>query len=414
MRENGPESTPSRPVRDVVPVLSFRLVASAAQILAVILTARQLGPDGRGTLVLLTTLCMFTMLFCSFGVNIAGRVHLVSSTKPLELRDYLGLTLLLTGLEAVVAIAVGYFVLPLTNVPVNPSLLFLVGLTGAGLLSALLLRDALYAYGFNSRAAGLAAGAATAQLGLVLALAGWDADSATAYFAALAAGTVLEAVVAYGVLRRTVRVRTVGFSIDAFKMSLRRGAPALGLSLGQAATFRLDRYIIGLLLGPGAVGVYSIAATATEILWQGPISLAQVQFHRIASGRAGSQELHRARRLWLGGTAVLALLMGATAPVMVHLVVGEEFKGAVTPLRILLLGAMAISSYYLDSVTLTARGHTTTVGGIALLGLFLVTVGDLFLIPLAGIAGAAWASVAGYSAMAVVARILAGRSRPLT
>jgi O-antigen/teichoic acid export membrane protein len=157
------------------------------------------------------------------------------------------------------------------------------------------------------------------------------------------------------------------------------------------------------------VGVYAIAATATEILWQGPISLAQVQFHRIASGKAGPAELARSRRLWLGGTAVLALLVGISAPVLIDVVVGEEFASAVTPLRILLIGAMAISSYYLDSVTLAARGHTTTVGGISLLGLALVTGGDLLLIPGGGLAGAAWASVGGYLVMAVAARILARR-----
>lgn len=395
-----------RAIRGVAPVLACTLMSSAALLAVAFLSARELGPAGRGTLVLLVALSSFTMLLCSGGVNTAARVYLVSPTEPLALGDYLGFAVALGSLEAVVAGAMGPLVLPAANVRVDEWTVLLLAVCGAGLLLSLLLGDALYAYGFNTRAAALAALGSTAQLLLVTALGVSDIRAAEAYFAAVALGGVLQAVLTYIVLRRSVPSGPVRFSLPEFRRVIRRGAPAVGLSLGQAATFRLDRYLIGVLLGPGPVGIYSVAATATEILWLGPISLAQVQFHGIASGRAGAAELARARRLWLGGTAVVALGMWLAAPHAVDLLLGERFRAAVTPLRVLLLGALAISSYHLDVISLAARGRTGAAGATALVGLALVTAADLVLIPSRGITGAAWASVVAYLGMAVLARLL--------
>lgn len=406
--------TEVRKLKGVVPVFLFTLASSVSLLAMALVTARQLGPEGRGTLVLLLTVCAFTMLLCTGGVNTAARVHLVSASQPVALSDYVGFTVALAGLEAVVAGAAGPLVLPAAHVAVDAVTVVLLSVCGASLLASLLLGDALYAYGFNSRASAVMAFGSGTQLLLVGALALGGVVGATPYFAAFTLGALLQAAVTFAVLRRSATVGGIGFSREAFRMLLRRGAPAVGLSLGQAATFRLDRYLIGVLLGPREVGIYSVAATATEILWLGPISLAQVQFHGIASGKAGPAELARARRLWLGGTAAVALVIWIAAPRAVDLVLGQGFKGAVTPLRILLVGALAVSSYHIDVMSLAARGRTAAAGATALLGLFLVMVGDVLLIRRAGVEGAAWASVAAYLGMAVVARLLlrAGLAAP--
>ena len=401
-----------RKLEGVAPVFLLTVASSVSLLATALLTARQLGPEGRGTLVLLVTVSSFTMLLCTGGVNTAARVHLVSPAQPVDLSDYLGLAAALAVLEAAVAAGTGLLVLPAAQVPVDAVTLALLSACGAGLLAALLLGDALYAHGFNTRASAVMAFGSTAQLLLVVALALGGVSGATPYFAAFTLGALLQVAAALTVLRRSVPLEGLRISRQASRTLLQRGVPAVGLSLGQAATFRLDRYLLGVLRSPAEVGIYSVAATATEILWLGPIALAQVQFHGIASGTAGPAELARARRLWLGGTAAVALVMWFAAPRAVDMVLGQRFHGAVTPLRILLVGAVAVSSYHIDVMALAARGRTAAAGATAVVGLVLVVVGDLVLIPRAGIEGAAWASVAGYMGMACVARLLLRSGAP--
>jgi O-antigen/teichoic acid export membrane protein len=103
----------------------------------------------------------------------------------------------------------------------------------------------------------------------------------------------------------------------------------------------------------------------------------------------------------------------AIAPFAIDLLVGPKFAGAIMPLRILLVGAVLLSSYQLDAYSLAAHGRIGLAGGATLVGFVVVLVSDLLLIPAYGIVGAAWASVGAYGAMAVLARILVRREGQL-
>ncbi len=74
----------------------YKTGARGSVALAALVTARALGPTGRGELVLMLTLASFALLICSLGVNTAGRIHLVADVDPVQSGAYLGLTVTLT------------------------------------------------------------------------------------------------------------------------------------------------------------------------------------------------------------------------------------------------------------------------------------------------------------------------------
>jgi O-antigen/teichoic acid export membrane protein len=275
---------------------------------------------------------------------------------------------------------------------------------GMAMLEAQLLLNGLYAYGHFAHAALCDAGANIVSLGATLALATTGTTHVAPYVAALAVGPLGQIALSLSVLHRKGHGVRPRYTPLTWTQLLRTGVPGLGLSLGQSATYRLDRYLIGFYLTPAAVGLYSVAATCTEVVRLPSFSLGQVLFHRLAAMRLS---VHKARFLYrtgVGVTAVLAFVLFLVCPWAIGTVFGHAYEGAVTPLRVLVLGEVAVASYLLDSSSLSGRNQMAQAAKATLLGLFVVTGLDLALIPSFGIVGAAWASVVGYSGMALFVR----------
>jgi O-antigen/teichoic acid export membrane protein len=158
------------------------------------------------------------------------------------------------------------------------------------------------------------------------------------------------------------------------------------------------------------VGVYSIAATGTELVWLAPTALSQVLFHRFATRSIDLSIATRARILSLVIALLTALTMFLVAPYAIDLLVGARFADAVSPLRILLIAAVFFASYQLDAYALAAQGRIGPAASATLVGFAVVLTADLMLIPMYGIIGAAWASVIAYGLMAAIVRVMLSRS----
>lgn len=377
-------------------------VSTTAAAAAAVVTARHLGAEGRGVLVLYLTVGSVALLVCSLGVNTSARLLLVGSDRPIGTGPFLGLCLALALLQAVVCSLIGAALLPFADVRVEIADVVLLALLGAGLLGQYMLFDALNAYGLISTAAAIEAVAGVTQLGVVFALAGLDVGTAQPFLLVFVAGSFLQVGLFIAGLARLGLALRPSVDREAWRRLVHRGRPAIAVNVGQVLAFRVDRYLIGLFLGPAAVGVYSVAATAPELLRLPTSALGQPIFHRLASGSADLRDFRRSRAICLLTVAGLAAVVAVLAPVAVRTIFGPEFSAAVTPLRILLLGEIGIALYYIDGSTLFGLGRISDVALAAIAGLVIVTVGDLVLVPTWGIAGAAWASVPAYSAMGII------------
>ena len=285
----------------------------------------------------------------------------------------------------------------------------LIGSYGGGYMGAYLLVHGLYGLGLNGHAASVQVAGALMQLLLVTGLAYAGVASPWPYVGAMVAGALGQVIVSLGILATTNFLAWPSFSAAGWLTLLTRGIPAIGLSFGQAGTLRIDRILIGLFLTASPVGIYSVAATGTEVVWLVPTALSQVLFQKLASKSVDLRTANRARIASLACGLATAVVIFAIAPLAVDVLVGAKFAGAVLPLRILLVGAVLLSSYQLDAYALAANGRIGYAATGTLVGFGAVLVADVLLIPVYGIIGAAWASVIAYGAMAVLVRILVRR-----
>lgn len=393
-----------------VSMVAFRAVSTLGLVLVSVITARQLQPQGRGVLVLLVAIASFGVLLSSLGVNVAARVHLVAPMDRIECGDYLGLAGTLTVLQMVVCAALGLILLPLVKVTLSFWMLGLFALLGASLLGQYMLNDALNAYGHTTMATSVEAGGSALQLVLVLFLAVSDEQRISAFVGALIVANGAQVVAGLAVLRSRQVAVWPRYNRIAWRRLLRSGLPGIPTALGQLLTFRIDRYLVGLFLSPAAVGIYSVAATAPEMLRLPSLALGQPILYRLASGSARPEHFRRIRMMCMALTVAMAAVVFALAPFAVRVVFGPEYLGAVTPLRVLLLGEAGIAVFYLDGAVLMGTNRLRHVAVAAMSGLAVVVLLDVGLIPRFGLAGAAWASVAAYSAMGVLAAVLVRRA----
>ena len=377
-----------------------------------VITARLLGPGGRGVIVLFITVSSLVSLFGSLGTPMGARIHLVSSESHIGLPEYWGLVLAQVIGGFVLGTLVAMLALPFVGVSTPLSVALVVGGYSSYLMCSLFAINLLHTFGLNSRAALLEVIASVALLGAVAAVLVLHVSLSPIDFLLiyLGAGSI-HLVFAVVVLHASGLLGRPAVDLQAWRTIIRTGFPAIGISLSESLTFRFDRYLIGLFLSPAAVGLYSVAVTSTELLRISVHAISQVLFHRLAAGVWGRRRFEQVRLLSLGLTIASGAALFLIAPLLVRKLFGEDFSGAVAPLRILILAEIAAAYFFVTHTALSATISPRKSALAAFTGLVVVVAGDFILIPSAGIRGAALASVIGYVSMAIAAQRLLSRGQ---
>ncbi len=362
-----------------------------------ILTARWLGPDGKGFLALLVLL---TALFTRLAVMGLGEAIIVFagqgliSTRPalratfagmfvttsLALIAYLVTAVLVvqpdTG-EIWAAVLLGAVLIPLgaiadvfTNLLLQRRQIIRASLVVA-LVPAVTL--ALLPVFVGSLDLGIA-GAVLASLGGAVAAALW-----TAHRAALVVPS---------------------WDSQYLHRAFRYGSRIELAFLTMAASSRIDLLIVFVILGATYAGVYSIALTIAGIATYLSTSVAFVTFPRLVelSLQDALEVTFLTARLSLILSICVSLPLAASAGWLVPVLFGSEFESAAVPGAIL-----AVSGVFWGIQWILARGVAATARpGLLLesfgLGVCVMVVIDLMVVPSAGILGASL----GWTASAMV------------
>jgi O-antigen/teichoic acid export membrane protein len=169
-------------------------------------------------------------------------------------------------------------------------------------------------------------------------------------------------------------------------------------SLLTLFNLRLNFIFVAAIAGPAALGIYAVAAKYAEVVRVVPIAANWVLYPRFAtSDAAGAASL--ARRMIpraLAVTASGALLLGLAAGLVVPLLFGSTFAGAVVPAQILLVGLAAEGAAGVITAFMFGRGRPGLNSLAAGMGVTVTIVLDLILIPRLGAVGAAIASSVAY------------------
>ncbi|MFN4190864.1 MAG: flippase, partial [Pseudothermotoga sp.] len=164
--------------------------------------------------------------------------------------------------------------------------------------------------------------------------------------------------------------------------------------------YRVDMFLINFFLGPAAVGFYSVGVGLVEKLWMVSQAAGKVLFPRV-SAETDEQRLKEftplVARTVLWTTAVAAVILALLSRWIVQLLYSETFLPAVSALRALLIGVIAISVGQVLGNDIAGRGlpklniYTSMVSAINNIIL------NFLWIPRYGILGAAWASTVSYT-----------------
>ena len=226
---------------------------------------------------------------------------------------------------------------------------------------------------------------------------------------ALVAWALANAITALFALAATRHV-WAPFALDELvDLALARLALTMGaVQVVNLISYRIELFILDRYRGIGAVGIYSISMQAAEAIWLVAAAIAtSVTAPAVREDEAGAQRLiARSALRGLAYTAVVAVVVGIAAPLLIPLLFGEDFRHAARPLAFLLPGIVAYAPVSILVVYLSVRrGRPRLSLAVAVVGLVVTAAASVVLIPRHGASGAALSSTIGYVAGGALAWI---------
>ncbi len=371
--------------------LAGNLTLALSMGIAAVVAARSLGPDAYGQYTLAIALAGLVTIFAGLGTGVSLRV--TSRDKGTQVwLPYLALSTALALLAGLILVVTGAVLFRDLRTAA------LVGLAGFAMLLGRQGLDGLHAAGRTESALATATASALLLTLTMLALSRAELLNASTAILSAALWATPPAFLFVGVAVATLRAVPTGSRSSGIKSTasalVRMGVPTLGFYVGLVVLQRADRLLLGWYAGPSAVGVYSAAAGISEIARLPPNALGQVAFFR--APESTKSHVQSLRQAGFGGSLMTGSVIFLFAPQIVGLLFGDEYSEAVLPLRILTIAEAAYALAFIDSRTLMAQGRGAIVGRVGVIASMAGILLYLLLIPTAGAAGAALASVLAY------------------
>jgi len=382
----------------VLMVLSARIINAVVGMVFVLLTARHLGPTGRGEIAVAFVVAYITCNIAGLGTYTSGRVHLLDRDSEVNASDVFSLTLALVPLQVMLtASVVSVLSRSWLHLPFGFSL-SVVGLS----VATMLLRSAVaILYGLRRyrvvMVAELVVAVGKVVVLTVLLVRGYL--TATSAVITMAVGSAFLGALLVG---RPGVFHWVGWTelTTHWRLLVVDGvSPMLG-AVSHFATLRLDRLILVATAGAYSVGIYTIALAIPEMLRIIPQGFGQVIADR---GRSGTDSVSvvrlRGRLVVIGHIATLAIA-ATIGFVFLPFVFGEGFAEARGVLVIVTVAELFLSIHLMQQVLLVGFSRHRGIGVPQVVGGVVMVALNFVMIPTWGIFGAAWACLIGYGALA--------------
>jgi O-antigen/teichoic acid export membrane protein len=400
-------------VRAGIVTYIFSGATLVANLVTGVIIARALGPDGRGVTVALLTLVQ--LLGYVFAAGAAQSLSFFVARRPEDSARLLTTwTLMLLPLGAL-AIGIAQLLLPVLfdagseALTVGRWFVFAILLVlAAELYCGILL--GLHDF-FIYNALRLAQPSLTALAFVVL----WSLDVLTVESALIATSAATVAVLVVGFGRVLERAGAGRPDLRLGVRSLWYGIRGQGSSVANNVTARLDVAMLPAYVSSANVGIYSVAANVSLIVY----ALANTFAGLVLPAAAREPErapLKVIGSLWavLVVAAVMAGGLALLAEPLLSLVYGDDFESAARSLRLLLPGAVLFAGSSILTAGIFAAGYPFTATLTQLLGMAATVFGLIAFLPSGGITAAAIVSSASYglifAASVIAYRALAGLS----
>jgi O-antigen/teichoic acid export membrane protein len=199
--------------------------------------------------------------------------------------------------------------------------------------------------------------------------------------------------------RRRFFVGAISPSVDLSRSIAGYGLRAQIGGIVTLLNLRLDFLLINVLTGPAVLGVYAIASKFAELLKIGPLALTYVLYPKYARESQAAAAVKVRKLLPQAGvlTAAAIIPLWFAATYLIPALYGSDFRGAIAPAHIILLGLALQGIAAVVTAFLYGIGRPGLNSWGMTVGLAVTVVLDLLLIPRFGAVGAATASAAAYA-----------------
>ena len=388
-------------------VLLARLANVGAGTVFVLLTARHLGPSGRGEIAIAFTLAWATTGVADLGTSTSGRISLLVPDSGVTARDVLSLTVVLIPLQAVLAASV-VALLSLTSL--NLSRGFGMAVVALSVATMMFHSTVSLVYGLRRYGDVLAVEAALAVFQIVV-LAGllWtDRLTTTSAVVGMTVGPVLGAVrlvQVSGAWRHSGAVRET----SPWRTLILDGLSPMAGSISLFLALRLDRIVLAVVAGTRSLGLFTVALAVPETLRVLPKAVGQVVADRGRSGIDSVATARRHARLFVAGHGVVLAGAAAVGWILLPVVFGEGFTDARDVLLVVTAAEAVLGVHLMHQALLVGFARPKGIGLPQVVGAVVMVVLVLVMIPTWGIQGAAWASLLGYTALAGTSTVWTNR-----
>jgi O-antigen/teichoic acid export membrane protein len=392
---------------EAILILLSRLANVGAGTVFVLLTARHLGPTGRGEIAIAFTLAWATTSVADLGTSTSGRINLLVPDSGVTPRDVLSLTVVLIPLQAVLA---GSVVLLLSLTSLHLSRGFGVAVVALSVATMMFNSAVGLVYGLRRYGDVLAAEAGLAVFQIVV-LAGlfWtDRLTTTSAVAGMTVGPALGAVrlvQVSGAFRHSGPVRET----SPWRTLILDGLSPMAGKISLFLALRLDRIVLAVVVGTHSLGLFTVALAVPGTLRVLPKAVGQIVADRGRSGTDSVATARRHTRLFVAGHGVVLAAAAVAGWIFLPVVFGEGFTDARGVLVVLTAAETVLTIHLMHQALLVGFGRPKGIGLPPVVGAVVMVVLVLVMIPAWGIQGAAWASLLGYAALAGTSAVWTNR-----
>ena len=388
-------------VRAGIVTYVFSGLTLVANLVTGIVTARALGPDGRGVTVALLTVSQLAGFL--FAMGVAQSLSYFIARRPQDGPRLLTTWLLMLVPLTALAIAISEALLPVIFATDQQALdigrwfmFSIVLVVGLELNYGLLL-------GIHDF---LVYNVLRFVQPLLIALSFvvmWRLDELTVESALIGSIAGSGLVLVIGLLRAARRIGIGPPAPGLGLTSLWYGIRGQGSTVAANVTARLDVAMLPAFVTSGSVGLYSVATNISLIVYQLSNTFAGLVLPAAARDPQRGP-LKVVGSLWasLAAAAAIALVLALFARPLLGFVYGDEFRDAAEPLLLLLPGAVLFAGASILGAGLLAAGRPFTATLPQLVGMAVTVVGLFVFLRIGGITAAALVSTVSYATVFLV------------
>lgn len=373
--------------------LLTKILILAANTCTGAITARILGPDGRGEQAAIALWPQFLAFTMTLGLPIALRYYL--KRNPEQESEIFSATLVLGTILGIVAAIAGILFIPQWLTQYSPEVIryaqwFMV-------LSPIIMLTTIYTAAleadYNFKTANQAQ--YLQPLTTLVILTGLAVSDNLTPFTAVIAYAFPSLPIFFWLSRcvwQRFRPRLSGLR-KSYQRLMSYGLRAYGIDLIGTLSVQVDQALVINLLAPEAMGKYVISLSLSRMLNLFQHSIVTVLLPKTAARPIAEvvAVTGMAVRISTALTTMAAAILFIVGPMLLKLLYGAEFMGAVPVFRILVVMTVVDGSVWILAQAFMALGRPGTVTLLQTIGLGLSIPFLLLLVPRLGLQGAGWA-----------------------